>query len=60
MRSQCEGASSPRGMGEGQGRGQCPLVLAFRVSPAHTENIWGIREPLAGLGIALPSGQAGG
>lgn len=26
---------SPRSMGEGQGRGECPLVLAFMVCPAH-------------------------
>lgn len=33
-------------MGEGQGRGQCPLVLAFLVCPAHTELI---ESPLPAL-----------
>lgn len=34
----CKGDRSPRSMGEGQGRGECPLVLAFMVCPAHTES----------------------
>lgn len=34
----CKGDRSPRSMGEGRGRGECPLVLAFMVCPAHTES----------------------
>lgn len=33
LRRWCEGDRSPRSMGEGQGRGECPLVLAFMACP---------------------------
>ena len=44
------GDRSPRSMGEGQGRGECPLVLAFMVCPAHAESSPGGSEsPLPAL-----------
>ena len=38
-------------MGEGQGRGECPLVLAFLsgVPSTHGELTLGVREPLPAL-----------
>lgn len=36
-------------MGEGQGRAQCPLVLAFLACPAPRELTWETESPLPAL-----------